>query len=70
MFDKLEENNLIADFGCTPLHIALELPTMVFRKIEHVKDKNPRNNDGTTSLHNAAYQGHFQICQHIKNVDD
>ena len=36
-----------------------------------LEDKNPRKDIGTTPLHNAAYQGHLQICQNtIKNMED
>ena len=40
--------------GLTPLGIATS------------EDKNPRNIYGATPLHNAAYQGHLQICQHTQ----
>lgn len=32
-----------------------------------VQDKNPGDNGGTTPLHLAAAEGHFQVCQAILN---
>ena len=39
--------------------------------MDHCDDKNPADEDGMTPLHNAALQGHVEVCdliiQNVKN---
>ena len=72
--DYLHNKNLADNDGSTPCHIAasegnLELCRII---INNVNDKNPADNEGHKSLHQAVYNtSQLQICQLIiKNISD
>ena len=53
--------------GITPLHRAAENGHVSVCELimSHLKDKNPRDDNGNTPLHSAALKGHFELCRLI-----
>ena len=39
--------------------------------LEYSLDKNPRDNSGSTPLHDAAFKGHLKVCQLLlENIEE